>query len=165
MASKKCGLLLARLTEIRQAGILQIFHKPHIVINMQQRHLCTLLLAVCCITSCSSGRINHYNLTPPSTVGGRMCISQCQQAHDYCDEGCTLKYRTCITGVQMRAMQDYDQYTREQVAKHLPIEFRPRDFESTAPCENIQKTCNTGCDTSYHSCYMNCGGSVTPIED
>lgn len=130
---------------------------------LPKRYILPFIGALFFLSSCGETRIEGYTLTPPATTGGRMCIVQCQQARDYCDEGCSLKYRTCITTVQMRAMQDYDQYTREQITHNQPIEFRPRDFESSAPCEHAKQACNAACDTSYHSCYTSCGGVVAPV--
>jgi hypothetical protein len=119
--------------------------------------ICLLILTACSGTPVAT---TGYTYDLPPTAGGRLCTNQCREASDYCHQDCNLDQRRCIGGVQARAMQDYDKYTRDQFAAHEAIELRPRDFERTEPCDEANKSCLDGCEGRYQVCYLGCGGTV-----
>lgn len=114
------------------------------------------------MTACSAGTPATKTTTyePPNNPGGRLCVTQCNQARDYCQQSCNFDNRQCIGEVQIRALRDYEKYTREQFEAREPIELRPRDFERMAPCDDDKKRCSARCERGYQACYGNCGGQV-----
>lgn len=112
------------------------------------------------LASCAGPAAETYSYTPPDTPGGRLCTGQCQEARDYCREGCDLSQRACFNKMQAQALQDYDQYTRDQFASHQTIELSPHDFEYSARCDGVQKSCDGDCEDRYRMCYQNCGGKA-----
>jgi hypothetical protein len=112
------------------------------------------------LADCSFPAATDYSYTPPESIGGRLCTDQCGQAKGYCRRSCDLDDRQCTKDVQSQALKDYDGYTRQQFNAGAPIEFRARDFERLAPCDDKKKQCVNDCESHYASCYKNCGGSV-----
>ncbi len=120
-------------------------------------------LALLALNACETPVVidKHPGYEMPATPGGRMCANQCRDARDYCHKNCDLDVRICTTGVQSRALQDYDAYTRTQFAAHQPIELRPRDFEQLDPCNQTKERCEAECTQSFNSCFSGCGGEIT----
>ena len=125
----------------------------------------TYLLGFCllALTACAGGgspATKTYSYDLPPTPGGRLCTNQCVEAADYCRQDCTLDQRRCMGRLQAQALQDYDQYAREQYKAHAPIELRPHDSQRTAPCDAVKKSCAEECEGHYQMCYQGCGGTV-----
>ena len=116
-----------------------------------------LMLAACGVAPAYQG--TQY--TPPATPGGRMCMEQCNQARDYCQESCTLDYRACYNNVQAGAQSEYDKYTAERFADRTPVTLMPSDFERPEVCNAEKKKCFADCVHPYDLCYRSCGGTVT----
>jgi hypothetical protein len=119
-----------------------------------------LLVFLAVLSACAAPAERHFSYMPPETPGGRLCVNQCSQANTYCHESCDLNSRQCVMKVQTQAMQDYDQYTREQFQAGAPIEFHPHDFERMTPCADGKKECMENCESQFTSCYKTCGGKV-----
>jgi hypothetical protein len=118
-----------------------------------------LLLLAACGGSAPVYQSTVY--TPPATPGGRMCIDQCNKSRDYCRESCDLENRACYNDVQAAAQREYDRYTRQRFASHLSVDMLPSDFEHAEGCNATKKRCYADCLHPYHSCYHECGGTVT----
>lgn len=114
--------------------------------------LLTVFLAGCEAT------IHETRFTPPDQPAGRMCLRQCQEARDYCRQGCALTERRCVTRMQSQAIRDYEQYARETYMAGGELDLRPSDFERPQKC--AQSECSKDCDAAYRSCYAECGGQV-----
>ena len=118
-----------------------------------------LLLSLLVLAACGQAA-KSTNYVPPNTPGGRLCVTQCREAEGYCDQDCGVKTRQCVTKAQARALDDYDQYSRQQFKNREPMDLRPRDFERMGPCDAYKKSCKSDCEERYQSCYEKCGGTV-----
>jgi hypothetical protein len=99
--------------------------------------------------------------TLPATPGGRMCVNQCNQARDFCQQTCDYDIRSCYYEIQKAAQRDYDTYMRDQFARHAPAIMLPSDFEHPEACMDVKKNCLAECDGPYNECYRGCGGVVS----
>lgn len=117
-----------------------------------------LFLALLTLSSCAGPADTQRHYVLPPSAGGRLCVSQCSEARNYCLEDCKLETRTCTNEMQAQAIKDYENYAREQFQTRAPLDLRPRDFERPELCKN--PSCLKGCEKSYKSCYENCGGKV-----
>jgi hypothetical protein len=116
-----------------------------------------VLLLVVLLTGCEA-TIHDTKYTPPDQPAGRMCLRQCQEARDYCQQGCGLTERRCVNRMQTQAIRDYEQYARETFLAGGELDLRPSDFERPQKC--AQSECTKDCDAAYRSCYAECGGTV-----
>jgi hypothetical protein len=112
-----------------------------------------LLLGACGAPAATTTRFE-----PPPRAGGRLCAVQCGEAHDACNETCSLTERGCTNEMQSQAIHDYDQYARQQFAAHQPMDLMPRDFERPEKCKPVG--CLASCERDYEACYERCGGKV-----
>lgn len=115
------------------------------------------LLTFVLLSACSSA-VKTVTYAPPSDPGSRMCIWQCRESQDFCDQGCGLTQRRCLIKVQAQAIRDYENYTREQYINRAPLELRPSDFERSNQCKPDE--CSKECVAAYNTCYESCGGKV-----
>jgi hypothetical protein len=119
-----------------------------------------LLAALALLSGCGTAKdVTNYALPP--TAGGRLCSHECLEAQDYCHRTCDIRKRLCVNDAQARAIEDYDKYTREQYAQHLPIELTPRDFERQKTCVTDRTDCGLLCDRHYDGCFQDCGGRIS----
>ena len=119
-----------------------------------------LLLALCACAAREEATTT-YTFEPVETPGGALCVGECGDARNYCEEACDYANRACTRDVQVQALQDYEAYARAQFEAHEPIELRASDFERMKPCDDAKKSCLANCSDHYRMCYQNCGGKVT----
>lgn len=124
------------------------------------RRLAVLSLMVVLLAACGSAAPPQYRFIPPSTLSSRACSIQCEQAHSYCQSGCSLDQRACVTGLETLAMHDYEAYIQNQIKRHQPADLRVRDFERTNTCDANKQSCEEGCGERFRACYEQCGGKV-----
>lgn len=98
----------------------------------------------------------------PDTPGGRLCTSQCRSVLERGQEACRYKERSCVMEKQTQAIKDYESYAQEQYRAHLPVELRPRDFESVESC--IPSACLASAEELYDQCFEKCGGTIMKPE-
>ncbi|MDP9127861.1 MAG: hypothetical protein M3N08_06355 [Pseudomonadota bacterium] len=119
-----------------------------------------LLSLYIALAGCGGPALEATTFTAPESAGGRLCVSQCGQAHDYCRQDCSFKQRDCSNKVQAQALNDYEKYMSERFLHAEAVELRPRDFEHMEACDSALRTCSATCESPYQSCYRSCGGSV-----
>lgn len=119
-----------------------------------------ILFSALILAACAGPAAESTSFTPPGTPGGRLCVSQCSQAHNYCREDCSMQQRRCSSKVQAQALMDYEKYMSRKFLHADAIDLRMRDFERMEPCDDAFKSCARICEPPYQNCYENCGGSV-----
>jgi hypothetical protein len=92
-----------------------------------------------------------------------MCIHQCREARDYCQQSCNLGQRRCTVDMQGQAIKDYEGYAREQLLAHAPLDLRTSDFERPEICKPV--SCLEDCDSPYRKCFEKCGGKIVGADD
>lgn len=112
--------------------------------------LCGLSLA-----GCGPMYQTHYSYIPPKSSNGRQCINQCLTNRSYCQSQCQTNYQSCKTSAELIAMPQYLSYVHQQNAANQPINQGIGDFADYSSC-----TTQCGCEPTYRSCFVNCGGSV-----
>jgi len=60
--------------------------------------------------------------------------------------------------MQSQAIQDYENYLRDQIKRHEAIDLHARDFERPEKCK--PDSCYAKCDGPHQACYRECGGEV-----
>lgn len=123
------------------------------------RHFVRLLLlcvTVAVLSGCGASYYRKYTYTPPSAPGSERCIAQCWQGRNSCQQFCALKNPTCAAEAKQDANTRYNDYTRKQHAKGLPVTKTLKDFQRTAQCRH---SCH--CVPAFNTCYSACGGYVS----
>lgn len=117
-------------------------------------------LFVCLITVSLTGcgpiyKIEH-SYVPPVSSTGKMCIAQCVQNKNTCQQMCQMRKDNCRSQARQDAYYQYESYKNDQARLGKPIEKSIRDFDhSFFEC---RKPCH--CDQTFNSCYSACGGEV-----
>lgn len=91
----------------------------------------------------------------PNSEAGRLCIAQCQQTLQLCENNSDMAYQSCKAERLIRAESEYRDYLRSL----RPGEKKRRDLSSFEI-----SSCYRGdpaCSTNYTQCYLNCGGVIT----
>lgn len=115
-------------------------------------------LMILFLAACSGGGAPQARYEPPGKPGGRMCVFQCRNGLDHCEDACTLKERGCMNEMQGQAIRDYESYAREQFQARAPVELRLRDFERPEQC--FPAACRSACADVYDECFVKCGGKI-----
>ncbi|MDD3287770.1 MAG: hypothetical protein PHX43_02020 [Alphaproteobacteria bacterium] len=118
----------------------------------------TFFIGFIALAACSRHAIDSVRYVPINNPEGRLCVSQCKESKAFCESGCNLTRRTCVSEMQAQAIKDYEQYAHEQLVTRQVLDLRPRDFERFDRCD--PKSCNGDCEHEYQSCYELCGGVV-----
>ena len=96
-----------------------------------------LIIGSCLTVSCGPLYDTKYSLTPPSTIHGQTCVSQCEIAKNQCEQIEELSETIC--------------------------EVRNAICDISLDCFGYPYVCIPNyerCDNHYVNCYETCGGKV-----
>ena len=116
--------------------------------------LFTAVIFVLLLAACS-----HYEYRPPASEAGRQCTVQCAAVREMCFSNENNRAQNEKASCEQRNRWNYQQCMR-----------RADDKDDAKACARAQPTCwananNFRCEENYRSCYVNCGGQVTLVED
>lgn len=101
----------------------------------------------------------HYEYQPPASEAGRQCTVQCSAVREMCISNENVRAQNDKAACEQRNYRNYQQCMR-----------RADDKDDAKACARAQPSCygsanNFRCEESYRSCYVNCGGKVTRVEN
>jgi hypothetical protein len=115
----------------------------------------SLLLAIALlITGCQTIR---YELRPPASDAGRLCVTQCSAIKEAC-HGNEIR----------RARLERDSCERRSESGLHACLAMANSPETRRNCHNKKQSCSTSentarCEGDYRDCFGGCGGTVTKI--
>ena len=122
----------------------------------------TLVVLGCAVAAaCSPVYKTTYELTPPQTAEGRICVTQCQQTQNACKNAGYDRYQRCRTEQRAYAERKFNEYRVQQLLLKQPIKKSQQHFYSAHSC-GLEKSYKATCDQDYIGCFSTCGGKATP---
>jgi hypothetical protein len=115
----------------------------------------SLLLAIALlITGCQTIR---YELRPPASDTGRLCVTQCSGIKE-----------TCRGNELRRARMERESCERDSEHGLRACLAGANSPETRRNCHNKKRSCSTAenterCEGDYRQCFAGCGGTVTKI--
>ncbi|HVM98160.1 MAG TPA: hypothetical protein VMT89_17325, partial [Candidatus Acidoferrales bacterium] len=99
----------------------------------------------------------RYELRPPATQTGRLCVAQCANTREVCRSNELHRAEAAQRDCERDSERDYH-------ACH----HRADSPETHKDCDKRKRYCSTytnydGCEADYRGCYAQCGGTVTKI--
>lgn len=129
---------------------------PHLAL------LLPALLLVALLSSCQPVYKTGYNLTPPASAEGRLCVSQCQNSKLLCEQAGRSERDACLADERADAERRYADYRVERVKKGKKIERTLSSFDTSYRCGYSSKRYTERCEPDFVGCFATCGGGVTP---
>lgn len=113
-----------------------------------------LLLLALLATGCQTTR---YELRPPASETGRLCVTQCAAIRE-----------TCRGNALHRARLERDECEERAEQSHRSCLRRADSPETRKDCDKRRGTCYTSqntnhCDDDHRQCFTGCGGTVVKI--
>jgi hypothetical protein len=113
-----------------------------------------LLLLALLATGCQTTR---YELRPPASETGRLCVTQCSAIKE-----------TCRGNEIRRARMDRDSCEHQSESSLHACLATANSPETRRNCQNKKRTCSTSenterCEGDYRQCFTGCGGTVIKI--
>ena len=121
------------------------------------------IIAMVCssVASCSPVYNTSYELTPPQTAEGRMCVTQCQQTKTACQSSGYDRYQRCKSEQRAYAERKFNEYRIQQLLLNQPITKSQRHFSGGYSCRH-EYSYKGGCQQDFVGCFTTCGGRVIP---
>ncbi|MCW5584286.1 MAG: hypothetical protein KIT56_10540 [Gammaproteobacteria bacterium] len=107
------------------------------------------------LTGCGPVYKREYAFVPPRTGMGKMCIAQCVQNKNTCEQMCQMNNENCRLRAHQDAVYQFEMYKHERRKHGAPVKKDVSDFDMSYTCNH---SCN--CEPTYRSCYSACGGQV-----
>jgi hypothetical protein len=117
--------------------------------------LFSIFVVIALLAGCGPVYKREYSFVPPKTDMGRMCISQCVQGKNACEQTCRMNNDNCRAQAREDAIYEYREYKRERIREGKEIKKNISDFDRGYRC---QSSCD--CEPTYRACYSACGGQV-----
>jgi hypothetical protein len=123
---------------------------------MKKYSVFLLILMVSLLSACGPIYQTTYTYSPPSSQTGKMCVNQCLQTKNNCQQMCQLQDQNCRMQARQDAFYRYQQYRDEQTSRG---EKNDRSIDSF---DDSYSRCNHSCHcvSDFNICYENCGGVV-----
>lgn len=115
----------------------------------------SLLVLVSLLAGCGPVYKREYAFVPPKTGIGKMCIAQCVQGKNACEQNCRMINDNCRARAREDAVYQYELYKHERIREGKEVKKDVSDFDRSYQCSD---SCN--CEPTYRSCYSACGGQV-----
>jgi hypothetical protein len=115
----------------------------------------SLCLMAAMLSACGPVFKTEYSYVPPRSDGGKMCVAQCIQGKNACEQSCEMKNQNCKLRAHQDALTQFEMYKQEQKRIGKPVERSVDSFDRSYAC-----SASCGCDETYNSCYSTCGGKV-----
>ncbi|MBF0154452.1 MAG: hypothetical protein HQL64_11990 [Magnetococcales bacterium] len=118
------------------------------------RYLIMLPAAILWLGGCQTVR---YDMTPPSTEGGRACVTQCAAIRE-----------TCRGNAILRANGEREECEHQSKQALRLCLANADNKEKKSKCEKEKSSCwssksSSHCEGEYRTCYRQCGGTVTKV--
>ena len=113
------------------------------------------------VAACGPVYKTTYELTPPQTAEGRMCVTQCQQTKTACQQSGYDRYQRCKSEKLAYSERKFNEYRIQQLLLKKPIKKSQRNFAGGYSCR-VEKSYKHGCEQNFVGCFSTCGGIVTP---
>ena len=122
-----------------------------------------IVISIVCVTVAACGPVykTSYELTPPQTAEGRMCVTQCQQTKSACRNSGYDRYQRCKTEQRAYAERKFNEYRIQQLLLKQPIKKTQRSFYGGYSCSHEQSY-KKDCEQDFVGCFSTCGGRVVP---
>ena len=122
-------------------------------------HLAANLLAMAALLLATGCETIRYELRPPPTTAGKVCVTQCAAIKESCRGNELRRQRMSIDACERRADN----------AVHLCL-ADAENRDSKKMCELSRSPCwvaeDAGpCEADFRSCFVQCGGTVDKIVD
>jgi hypothetical protein len=128
---------------------------------MKVRQIFVIGLIVAAVAACGPVYRTNYELTPPQTAEGRMCVTQCQQTKSTCQSAGYDRYQRCKSEQRAYAERKFNEYRIQQLLLNEKITKSQRHFYGGYSCSHEQSY-KGGCEQDFIGCFSTCGGKVTP---
>jgi len=113
------------------------------------------VLSLGMLAGCGPIYNTEYAYVPPKSNMGKMCIAQCTQGKNMCEQMCQMQNDNCRMQARMEAREEYREYRHDRREEGKRIRRNVSDFDQGGRCD---RPC--GCEPQFNSCYSACGGQV-----
>lgn len=122
-----------------------------------KRILLGLSLVALIITLIGCGPVykREYTFVAPKSNISKMCIAQCVQGKNVCEQSCNANVDNCRARAHQDAIYQYEAYKHERHRKGKSVDKSISDFDTGNTC-----TASCNCEPTYRACYSACGGQV-----
>ena len=119
------------------------------------------VIAMGCSAAVGCGPVykTTYEMTPPQTAEGRLCVSQCQQTQNTCRNVGYDRYRRCKAAQRSYGEQKFNEYRIQQLLLKKPITKSEQSFYNGYSCHH-EESYERSCHQDFVGCFSNCGGQV-----
>lgn len=115
-----------------------------------------LVAAALLLTACGPIYRTDYTYVPPKSSKGPMCIAQCEQSRNTCNQMCEMQKQTCRAQGRQTALLEYQIYKNDQERSGRKVKKTIDDFDhSYYDCDHA-----CGCQENFNICYTACGGQI-----
>ena len=128
---------------------------------MRTVRITLMMVGLGAVAACGPVYKTTYELTPPQTAEGRMCVTQCQQTKSACQQSGYDRYQRCKSEKLAYAERKFNEYRIQQLLLKKPIKKSQRSFYGGYSC-SVEKSYARGCEQDFVGCFSTCGGTVTP---
>jgi hypothetical protein len=128
---------------------------------MRSLRLALIAAGSAAVAACGPVYKTTYELTPPQTAEGRLCVSQCQQTKSACQSAGYDRYARCKTEQRAYAERKFNEYRIQQLLLDKPIKKSQRSFYGGYSCSH-ERSYKSGCEQDFVGCFTTCGGAVKP---
>ncbi len=118
-------------------------------------------LAAATLAACGPIYKTTYELIPPQSAEGKLCVTQCQQTKTACQQSGYDRYQRCKSEREARAERTFNEYRIQQLLQKKPITKSRRHFYAGRSC-SMEASYRDGCGEDFIGCFATCGGQVTP---
>lgn len=118
-------------------------------------------LAAATLAACGPVYKTTYDLTPPQSAEGKLCVTQCQQTTTACKQSGYDRYQRCKSEREASADRAFNEYRIQQLLQKKPIAKSKRNFYTGYSC-SAERSYRDDCGQDFIGCFATCGGQVTP---
>ncbi len=118
-------------------------------------------LAAGTLAACGPVYKTTYDLTPPQSAEGKLCVTQCQQTTTACKQSGYDRYQRCKSEREASAERSFNEYRIQQLLQKKPITKSKRHFYAGYSCSS-EASYRDDCGQDFIGCFATCGGKVTP---
>src|SRR5689334_12148280 len=98
--------------------------------------LCFIILAVLGLSACEPVYKVDYAYVPPKSNMGKLCITQCMQNKNNCEQMCQMQHDNCVMRARSDARYAYDEYRYDRERHGKEIKKSLSDFDRSYSCSS-----------------------------
>ena len=122
---------------------------------LRLRTFLLIMLSLSTLIACGPVYKTQYTYAPPRAAMGKLCITQCLQNQNMCEQMCQMRNQTCRLQAHQDALYQYEAYKHKQEREGKEGMRSIGDFEFSSACNE-----QCGCTSIFNTCYAACGGQV-----